>query len=267
MKLTAHRASLAEIEPLRRQLQEETGGQIVHDSLHRRTGWTESHALRLGDVLIGYGSVAIAGPWQGRRTVFEFHVGPEQRPRVFAIFEAFLAASGATHFEVQTNHTLLTTLLHAYARDLESEKIVFRDHASTALPSQGAVLRQVTSDGDVRAYMEHRQGCGEWALDLGGETVATGGLCFHYNAPYCDLFYDVPEPHRRRGFGSHLVQELKRTAYALGAIPAARCSPDNVASRQTLQKAGLAPCGHILLGRLKERAASSAPSAPSTPRG
>jgi hypothetical protein len=44
------------------------------------------------------------------------------------------------------------------------------------------------------------------------------------------------------------VQELKRLAYQLGAIPCARCNPTNIASRRTLQKAGFVPYAHILDG-------------------
>ncbi len=262
-------ASLDEIRALRLASEKEIGGQIVHDSLHLRPGWTQSFLLRVGADIAGYGSIAVAGPWQDKPTVFEFHLVPAHRTRAFALFEVFLAVSGTKFFEVQTNHPLLTAMLHTYAHDIVSEKIVFEGHGPTALPSQGALLRRVTAEAELHQYIERRQGCAEWALDLGRETVATGGLCFHYNAPYCDIFYDVAESYRRRGLGAFFVQELKRTACALGAIPAARCSPDNVASRLTLQKAGLVPRGHILLGTLNPRAvpASSAPSAPSTPRG
>ena len=84
-----------------------------------------------------------------------------------------------------------------------------------------------------------------------GETVATGGVLFHYNAPYGDIYMEVAEPFRRRGLGAFLVQELKRVTYELGSIPCARCSPENVASRRTLQKAGLVPFAHILNGTIK----------------
>ena len=53
------------------------------------------------------------------------------------------------------------------------------------------------------------------------------------------------------------MQELKRVAYELGAIPAARCSPDNVASRRTLQKAGFVPFAHMLVGTLPQFEARS----------
>jgi len=265
MSLSSSPATLEEIGPFRLRLQDETGGQIVHDSLHRRPGWTQSWLLQLNATAVGYGSIALAGPWQNRPTVFEFYVAPEHRLHAFALFEHFLSASGAKFLEVQTNHALLTIMLPTYARAIVSEKIIFEDQQPTQLPSHGAVLRRVTPEDELHRCIERRQGCADWALDLAGTTVATGGLCFHYNAPYCDLFYEVAAPHRRRGLGAYLVQELKRTAYALGAIPAARCSPDNVASRRTLQKAGLVPRGHILLGTLNAHPpASSAPSAPST---
>jgi GNAT superfamily N-acetyltransferase len=91
----------------------------------------------------------------------------------------------------------------------------------------------------------------EWLIELDGNVVATGGLMFHYNPPYGDIYMDVDEHHRRRGFGSYLVQELKRIAYAMGKIPAARCDADNVTSRKTLEKAGMLPCGRVLQGEVR----------------
>jgi GNAT superfamily N-acetyltransferase len=73
-------------------------------------------------------------------------------------------------------------------------------------------------------------------------------LLFHYNVPYGDIFMGVAEPLRRRGYGSYLIQELKRTAYEMGKVPAARCNATNVASRASLQKAGMLPCARVLTG-------------------
>jgi GNAT superfamily N-acetyltransferase len=61
---------------------------------------------------------------------------------------------------------------------------------------------------------------------------------------------EVTEPYRRRGLGSYFVQELKRIAYEMGGIPAARCDPNNVASRRTLQKAGFIPFASIMHGKI-----------------
>ena len=85
-------------------------------------------------------------------------------------------------------------------------------------------------------------------MQVEGMTAGKGGILFHYNRPYGDIYMEVTEPFRQRGLGGFLVQELKRLAYQLGAIPCARCNPTNIASRRTLQKAGFVPYAHILDG-------------------
>jgi GNAT superfamily N-acetyltransferase len=87
-------------------------------------------------------------------------------------------------------------------------------------------------------------------VEIDGQVAASGGVLFHYNRPYGDIYMDVEESFRRRGLGAFLVQELKRLCYEGGHVPAARCNPTNVASRRTLQRAGFVPCAHILKGVL-----------------
>jgi GNAT superfamily N-acetyltransferase len=198
----------------------------------------------------GFGSVAIGGPWSGKPTILEFYVIREHRERAFELFETFHEACGAELMEVQSNDVVATVMLHTYARDIKSESILFHDGFTTTLASKEARLEQLTSDDEIRRALVERQGGGEWRLQMGAETVATGGILFHYNAPYGDVYMDVAAPFRRRGFGATLVQELKRIAYELGAIPGARCNPQNVPSRRTLQKAGFVPFAHILTGSI-----------------
>jgi GNAT superfamily N-acetyltransferase len=142
-------------------------------------------------------------------------------------------------------------MLHTYGREIVSEKIVFHDRHTTSLPANDTILRCVTAEEEIQQCQRQRQGGGEWLLEFDGNTVAKGGILFHYNRPYGDIYMEVMEPHRRRGFGSFLVQELKRESYKRGAIPCARCSPTNISSRQTLQRAGFVPFAHILLGEMK----------------
>jgi GNAT superfamily N-acetyltransferase len=243
-------STAAAILPLRVRHRQEMNCQIVHDSIHRREGWMLTYELTLGSDLAGYGSVAIAGPWKDRPTILEFYVLPDYRMRAFDLFEVFVAASGARLMEMQSNDTLLAVMLHTYARDIWSEKIVFRDASTTTLPSNHAVVHCMTADDDIRDCIAQRQGGGEFELRLDGQTIATGGLLFHYNVPYGDVYMEVNEPFRQRGFGSYLVQEIKRHAYTVGAVPCARCNPANVASRKTLQKAGFVPFAHILNGSI-----------------
>jgi GNAT superfamily N-acetyltransferase len=229
---------------------QEMNCQVLYDSIHRREGWSQTWLLEWADVPAGFGSMATAGPWKEKPTVFEFYLLPEYRIHIFDLFEALLAASGARFLETQSNAPLLAAMIHTYGRGIESEAILFRDGATTQLPAQGAMLRAMTPQEELHRCIEQRQGGGEWIVEVDGVKAASGGVLFHYNRPYGDIYMEVQEPFRKRGFGSYLVQELKRITYELGAVPAARCNRDNLASRRTLQKAGFVPCGHILQGPL-----------------
>lgn len=248
-------ASLADVLPWRDLYRQEMNCQIIHDSIHFREGWTREYILRLGDVPVGYGSVAVGGPWKNNPSIYEFHVAPPSRGRLFELFEAFVAECGAASIETQSNDPTLGVLVHAAARDLRSEKILFEDQITTHhLPPGSATLRSVTAADAAQIAERNLDEIAQWALELKGRIVATGGILTHYNRPYSDLFMSVAESHRRQGLGSYLVQELKRICYERGQVPAARCSPDNHPSRQTLQKAGLVPCGHILIGHIDRSA-------------
>ena len=232
---------------------EEMACQTIFYQIHQRAGWTETFALYANDKLAGFGTKAISGPWRERPTIIEFYVSPEQRSHVFRLFEALLVKTGVQHIETQSNGTILAHMLLAWSRDVVSESILFEDKFTTDLPANGAAVRKVTPQLDIHAAIERRSGGCEWQLVLDGATVGTGGILFHYNRPYGDIHMEITEQFRRRGLGSYFVQELKRAGRALGAIPAARCNPDNLASRYTLLKAGFVPCGHLLTGSITKK--------------
>lgn len=240
---TSSECPIDEILPWRDLYRQEMNCQIVHDAFCSRPGWTRAAALRIDGHIAGYGLTVAAGPWQDKPTVCEFYILPDARRHVFALFEEFLRDSQPVGIEVQSNDALATVMLHAYAHDVKSESILFHDGQTTSLEIPGAMVRLARDD---EAYAES----GEWVVDLNGESVAKGGILFHYNRPYGDIYMEVAETFRRRGFGSYLVQELKRVAYEGGNIPSARCNPRNLASRRTLQKAGFFPCAHMLSGAL-----------------
>ncbi len=246
----ARPAPAEDLLPLRTRYRVEMNCQIVHDSIHRRKGWALSYLLEWTGATVGFGSVAIGGPWKDKPTLFEFYVLPQHRTRAFDLFEALLATSQAQFFESQTNDALLTTMVHTYGSHIVSEKIVFQDSVTTASAPPDARLRPVTPPGEILGCVERRQGGGEWILEVSGTAAGKGGVLFHYNRPYGDIYMEIDERFRRRGLGSYLVQELKRECYALGAVPCARCSPANLASRRTLLRVGFAPCAHILNGAL-----------------
>jgi len=246
MELHTKAASMEDVLPWRDMYRLEMGCQIIHDSIHRRPGWTQEYFLFGGEVPVGYGSVAIAGPWKGKPTVYEFYVLPQYRSRIFDLFSLLLSASGASTIETQSNDPLLTVMLHAFAPSVTSESILFHDKLTTNIAPPGVFFRKATAADALDVSPDQLTWHG--VVEVGGKVAATGGILFHYNRPYGDIFMDVAEPFRRRGLGSYLVQELKRICYEGGNIPAARCNPKNIASRKTLQKAGFVPCGHILTG-------------------
>ena len=112
----------------------------------------------------------------------------------------------------------------------------------------GATFRAATeADGlDISSQQIPWHG----VVEVDGVVAATGGILFHYNRPYGDIYMDVREEFRRRGLGTFVVQELKRVCYEGGFKPGARCRPTNVPSRRTLQRAGFVPYANILVGDL-----------------
>ena len=209
--------------------------QIVHDSFLRR-GFCDVYSLAVDGEAIGYGLVDHKFD---PGAVDEFFVLPHARAWTLPLFRQLIDASHATRIRAQTNDRLLLLMLYDCATDIVVENILFGDGLETQLANPGGALERQTGSGE------------EWRIVLETTVVAEGGLLFHYNPPYADIYMEVAESHRRQGYGSYLVQELKRIAYQLGNIPAGRCNVDNEASRRTLERAGMLPCGRILRGTIQ----------------
>jgi GNAT superfamily N-acetyltransferase len=246
MKIEVSRVEVGEIVPLRELYRHEMACQIVHDSFLQR-GSSDPYLIRVGDRIAGYGLVANK---HCPDIVNEFYTFPAYRAAALPLFRQLLEVSRATRIRAQTNDRLLMLMLHDCATAISSEAILFEDALTTHLTCPAGTFRKVT-EADKESLFEHKhEPVGDWMIERDGAAVATGGALFHYNPPYGDIFMEVDESRRRSGFGSYLVQELKRICYETGKVPAARCHVSNVASRGTLQKAGLLPCGRILLGEV-----------------
>jgi GNAT superfamily N-acetyltransferase len=248
-----------EVRTLRDLYRKEMNCQIVLDSWHGR-GWTDSYLLRLDGRVAGYGLVGgvRADP---KDVITEFYVLPAHRAAALPLFRRLAAASRAKTIEVQTNDLLLTLMLFDCAGQIESNTILFHDALTTSLAAPGATFRTATEADRAHLVRRKLDADAGWVVEDGGAVVAAGGILFHYNVPYGDLYMAVAEPCRRRGYGSYLVQELKRTCYEMGKVPAARCNAANVASRATLQKAGMLPCARVLTGVIAAEPAAAADSA------
>jgi GNAT superfamily N-acetyltransferase len=251
VQLSAKQAAVDQIAPWRDLYRQEMNCQVIHDSIHYRPGWTQEYVLHRDGAPVGYGSVAIAGPWNGKPTIYEFYLLPQHRTRVFDCFAALVEATRAVAIETQSNDALLTALLHTFAQNVAPEAILFHDGPTTTQdPPQGAAFRPLSAADSAGILAGNLDSGANWVLELEGSVAAAGDILYHYNRPYGDIYMKVADGFRNRGLGAYLVQELKRICYEGGSVPAARCNVSNIASRKTLQRAGFVPCGHILAGRL-----------------
>lgn len=248
MPINILKTPLEEILPLRNLFLQENNFQIRYNACHER-GWTDSYIIKDSDEKIGYASVKGNENRSDRDTVFEFYVIPSCRNLSSIVFKELLNISGATFIECQSNDLLLTSLLYQYGRNINSDVILFEAGAKTYLAVDEIIFRK-RSDNDV--CFEHiAEPLGDYVLELNKDIVATGGFLLHYNMPFADLYMEVKEEHRRKGFGSFLLQEVKTQCYLSGRVPAARCNIENTNSKATLLKAGFRIAGFMLLGALK----------------
>jgi GNAT superfamily N-acetyltransferase len=239
---------LDDVLPLRELYRLEMNCQIIHDSLPAR-GFGDVFLIRANGWVAGYGFV-MGYRGEPKDMVREFFILAAYRGSALPMFRRMIEVSRAQRIMAQTNDVLLTLMLYDCASEIGSDTILFHDAFATHLEIPGATFRAVTA-ADRELVFEHKvEPTGEWLIEHDGVIVATGGIATHYNPPYGDLYMEVDERHRRRGYGSYLIQELKRACYESGRVPAARCNAANAASRATLQKAGLLPCARLLSGVL-----------------
>ena len=252
MNIEVRATTLDKIQGLRDIYRHEMHCQIMGDSFHERPGWTRPYQLTIDGEPAGHGAVVVGGPWKDNPTIFEFFILPTQRRQTFHLFTAFVTAAGTRRIETQTNGTLLAVLAQSFCDHLTAEAILYEDQFTTSLQAPGVRFRPTTRHDRAAIEAAKLDEGAMWVLESDGAVVATGGILYHYNRPYGDIYMAVAEAHRRRGLGAFIVQELKRVCYEGGSVPAARCGTDNVPSRATLQKAGFVPCGTRVFGTLSD---------------
>ena len=237
MDIEILKAEEADIELHRRSFLAETKFQFIYNKCHG-AGWVDIYLFKLNGVSIGYGCVWGKDKREERDTICEFFLSEPCRIYARQIFEKFISASGAGFVECQTNDVLLADMAFQLTRNINTEAILFETAFETNLAIDGANFVKTRDPDEWDAY----------CIQKDGETVATGGYVWNYNFPYIDMYYEVKENFRNQGFGAFITQELKKEAYRLGRVPAARCNVNNLASKATLLKAGMRICGYIIIG-------------------
>jgi RimJ/RimL family protein N-acetyltransferase len=243
MELQVIKTELKEISALRTLFLAERNFQFTYDKCHLY-GWADTYLFTLDGHKTGYGSVWGKDKREDRDSIFEFYVVEPYRKLAKAFFAEFHSVCGASFIECQSNDLLLTSMLYEHSESVSAEAILFEDHFSTDFSRPDVVFEKKVTEENVSR--DDRQ----YILRYHDEILASGGMMLNYNMPYADLYYDVSEVHRQKGLGSFMVQELKKAAYLMGRVPAARCNIKNKASKATLLKAGFRICGWRLRGKI-----------------
>lgn len=239
MESTITKVALADIQALRNLFLAGIRFQFIYNKCHG-AGWADTYLITVDGLNAGYGSVWGKDKREDRDAIFEFYLLPPYRKYAGKLFVEFYRTSGASFIECQSNDVFLTGMLYEFGKNINAEAVLFEDGVTTLMSIPGTKFRKnEDADGDI-----------VYVLEWNGNTVATGGYVWNYNFPYIDIYYEVNENYRRRGFGSLVTQELKKEAYRLNRVPTARCNINNKASKATLLRAGMQVCGHILVGQL-----------------
>ena len=245
MEIQVKRTHLKAIDHFRVLFLQENNFQFIYDKCHLY-GWADTYIFMVDDFPVGYGAVWGATRREDRDAIFEFFIIRPYRKFANAVFSKFHAACGALIIECQSNDLLLSPLLFEYAENINAEAVLFEDHFQTTVEIREVIFQEKIPKANSRS--DERQ----YILKHNEDVVATGGLMLNYNMPYADLYYEVAEQFRNKGFGTLMVQELKKAAYLMGRVPAARCNVHNIQSKATLLKAGFKVCGYIVSGNLKQ---------------
>lgn len=232
-------ASEQEIESFRSLFLHENNVYFVHNKCHQY-GWADSWVFTRKNERIGYGSVWGLDKREVKNCIFEFYLLPPYRRLATDVFEAFIASTGVGFLECQTNIPLMSLMFYEFGRNIRAEAILFKDHLQSNLSVPGAEFRKKNFISD------HPQEVAGFVIEYEGLEVASGGFFLNYNFPYADVYMNVEESHFQKGFGSLIVQEIKKEIYKMGRVPSARCNVTNYISKSTLMKAGFEPCGALL---------------------
>jgi len=248
MTLHAIKTNLQDILPLRNLFLQENNFQIRYNAQHERR-WTDSYIITHNEEKIGYGSISGKEKITDRDSIFEFYIIPTFRNLAPLAFLELLYTSKAPFIICQSNDLLLLSLLFQFAQDINADTVLLEEDFTSSMHIDKVIFRK-RRDEDI--IFEHRaEPVGTYMLEWNNEVMATGGFLLHYNMPFADLYMEVREDCRRKGFGSFLIQEIKKQCYLAGRVPAARTGLDNIASRATLIKAGFKVAGFMLLGTVK----------------
>ncbi|HLO99597.1 MAG TPA: GNAT family N-acetyltransferase [Fimbriimonas sp.] len=231
-----------EVAPLRELFRLAANCQIVKWA-HLSRGFAYPVMIEAAGQQLGYGVVQTTEPEE--MLIEWFSPDPDDSQKVFDAILEFTTVPLVTY---QTNFPFVESVLNDHIISKEPGPILFEVGTRTEKSIPDAEFRRKRVDDKIFAHTTEPEG--EWVIEWRGEVVATGGYFTHYNPPFADLYMEVAPKFRRMGFGSLMVHELVTVIEGTGFTPSARCNPNNLASAECLQSAGMTVCGQLITARI-----------------
>lgn len=250
LTIQAERVPYHKIEHFRQLFIATLRSQVHYEACHARR-WAEYYQLSLGQNKAGYAALKGMEHLQDRDSVFEFFLLPHYRQHALHFFRKILSVTEARFVEVQTNASLLAALAHTVCDSLHDELWLLGDDHVTHHHLPGAQFRKRLPEDQIPWLPEKP---GDYLLTIGEKIVAEGGILKHFNPPFADIHMSVSPSFQGKGIGTFFVQELKKACYTSAGLPVAHCQIDNLPSRETLQKAGMAVFGKMIWGTVDRKA-------------
>ena len=194
-------------------------------------------------------------------TLVELFVAADDSDRLLALFEKVMAASAAKAVLCKSYDTQL--LFAAFSRSVRvtTGGLMFRKLSDPAFRPRGDVSFRPGVVDDAEAIADFDDGFFD-DVEETREFARSGHLVVLESADELigcgtakpviaerddiDLGMLVAPAHRRRGYGSHIIQYLKSQCLQKGLRPICGCSVENVGSQRALTNAGFV-CEHRLL--------------------
>ena len=92
-------------------------------------------------------------------------------------------------------------MLHTFCQNVRAEAILFEDRFEKRLVPEGSGFRSTgAGDAELLKLLDLDETAG-WVVMWNGGIAGVGGVLYHYNRPYGDIYMKTAEPFRGRGLG------------------------------------------------------------------
>jgi GNAT superfamily N-acetyltransferase len=267
-----YRAALRDLESFRQLQTFDLKGQ-VHDPLEERIELAEPNCLRIRLAGRDVGYALLDDKWKIRMTLLEYYLAPYRRRDAELVLSELIRKFHCRYWFVNSQDSFALPLLLECGWAYELDSYLF----SVERPASGrginpevmGITRAISDDlestyglimqdgfytGNGRKALAIRIQKSEiYLLRSNGELKGVGFVSPLERTPnYADIAMIIDNQHRGQGFGFQLVSQLIQISLEKGLIPTALTSPQNIASRRTLEKCGFHLDGCMLLAKTGE---------------